>query len=136
MKKIDRNAKIDAIRSSVIDCFGRGKHTYYVLVDLRNGGIALSRRSPKAQYYIKICEVCTRMPLTNKNVKKVASQILKCIKDYNKTCLMCYSKAVSEYGKGHVVDEAFIKKVDNPHYKCAAPMKLYDKNVIEYHFKN
>lgn len=136
MKRLKRNSKIDVIRECVRECFRDGNHNYHLVIDKRNGDVVLLRRWSATQYFHKIGEVCTKTKMTEKNVSKIASQLLKDIKAYDLTSRICFSKAVEAYGKRNVIDEAFLRKVDNPHYKCAAPMRLYDKNVIEYHLKS
>lgn len=49
---------------------------------------------------------------------------------------MCKSRVKSEYGERGLLEVAYVKTVCNPHYKCAAEMILYDKNIIEYNLKD
>ncbi|MBO4851970.1 MAG: hypothetical protein J5529_13885 [Prevotella sp.] len=134
MNIINRTAKIDEIRGFVRKDIDNGGNTYHIMIDNRNGCVVLIHCTKKSKYYNKIGMVDTRkIKPTIKNVNAVASKIRKDINTYNKTCLISYNRAVSVYGKKKVTDIAFVKEVDNPYYKCAAPMRLYDKNVIEYY---
>lgn len=134
MKKFDRITHIDEIRDFVRDDAENGGNRYYVVIDNRDGSVVLMSGAPKAQYYAKIGKIKTSIPkLTIKNVNAVATEIRNLVRLYNRTCLITYGRAVSEYGRKNVTDKAFVREVDNPYYSSAAPMKLYDKNVIEYH---
>ena len=136
MKTIGRNSKIDVIRSFVNDEIQNGGNTYNVAIDNRNGSIAFVGKKTRCKYYntIRKVDLLGLKPI-KKNVLSKATEILKMIRAYNKTCYITYSKAVSEYGKKNVIESAFIKEVDNPHYSSAWPMRLYDKNVIEYNLR-
>lgn len=136
VKTIDRNSTIDVIRSFVSDEINNGGNTYNVAIDNRNGSIAFVRRKTKCKYYNIIGKVdLSSLKPTKKNVLSKATEIHNVISTYNKTCYITYTRAVSEYGKKNVIDSAFIKEVENPHYKSASPMRLYDKNVLEYNSK-
>ena len=134
MKRFNRITCIDEIRDFVRDDAENGGNSYYVAIDNRDGSVVLMSGFPKAQYYVKIGKVKTSIPkLTIKNVNSVATDIRNLVRLHNRTCFITYGRAVSEYGKQNVIDKAFVREVDNPYYSSAAPMKLYDKNVIEYH---
>lgn len=49
--------------------------------------------------------------------------------------IICKSTAERLF-KGLNIEIAFICEIENPHYKCSTPMRLYDKNVIEYKMFN
>jgi len=136
MIKIDRNCTIDVIRSFVNDEIQNGGNIYYVAIDNRNGSIAFIGRKKNYKYYNIIGSVdLSNLKSTKKSVLSKATEIHKIISAYNRTCYITYSRAVSEFGKKNVTDSAFIKEVENPHYKSARPMRLYDKNVLIYNSK-
>ena len=136
MITIKRNSTIDVIRSFVNDEIQNGGNIYNVAIDNRNGSIEFVGRKTSCKYYNIVGSVdLTSLKPTKKNVLAKATEIRRMISAYDKTCYMTYSRAVSQYGKKNVIDSAFIKEVDNPHYKSAWPMRLYDKNVIEYNTK-
>ena len=49
--------------------------------------------------------------------------------------IICKSTAERLF-KGQNIETGFICEVNNPHYKCGSPMRLYDRNVIEYKMFN
>lgn len=134
MKQLNRNIDLNEIRSFVDEGLQNGGKLYYVAIDFRNSNVVILNNKPKSEWYRPISKLrLTGLKYTKKNIYEKASEVRQSILRYDKANLICYSQAVSEYGKRNVIDEAFAKKVDNPHYKCAAPMRLYDANVIEYY---
>lgn len=131
MIRIERTSKIEVIQNAIREDWAKA---YHIVIDQRNGDIVLMTRLSKTPHYIKVGEAkrTPEMRLNSRNVQKMATQVRKAVDEYNRTCYICYSKAVGVYGKKNVIDEAFVKEVDNPYYKCAGAMRLYDKNVIEY----
>lgn len=73
--------------------------------------------------------------LDKKAQQEIKNNILNTIDNYNKGTFICYTRACSKYGKKNVTDYSLIMEVDNPYYKCAAPMRIYDKKMIEYKMK-
>lgn len=105
-----------------------------MVIDFRNSNVVILNNKPKSEWYRPISKLrLTSLKYTKKDIYEKASEVRQAIMQYDKANLICYSQAVAEYGKRNVIDKAFAKKVDNPHYKCAAPMRLYDTNVIEYY---
>lgn len=49
--------------------------------------------------------------------------------------IICKSTAERLF-KGQNIEAGFICELDNPHYKCGSPMRLYDRNVLEYKMFN
>lgn len=135
MKIIKRKNKVDELRVFVDNEMQEGVKKYEIAVDKRNGLLVFLKRKTPTEYYIPIGRVDLNVNHTPKNVSEKASQIYQIVKKYEKEseCLISYARAKSEYGKKNVTDKAFVALVDNPFYKCAAPMRLYDKNVIEYY---
>jgi hypothetical protein len=136
MKIIKRNCTINVIRSFVSDEIQNGGNTYKIAIDNRNGNIVFIRRNTQCKYYNIIGSVdLSSLKPTKKSVLLKATEIHNVISAYNKTCYITYTRAVSEYGKKNVIDSAFVKEVENPYYKSASPMRLYDKNVLAYNSK-
>lgn len=103
-----------------------------VAIDLTDGRIVLDDKSPNGEQYKKIGEVQIESDKkTKKNIAHIATEVNKIIRDYDGYITL--GRAKKEYGKDMDIEVGFIKEVDNPHYKCAAPMRLYDKNVLEYY---
>lgn len=137
MKKFKRETLKDDFIPFVREDAKNGGGKYIMMIDNRDGNLVLMSRASKAKYYTRIGKVKTSLSkLTLRNVNKVASEMRNNLIAYNKRTFVCYSRAVSEYGKRNVVDKAFIKYVENPHYHCAPYMRLYDRNVIEYYMNN
>lgn len=58
--------------------------------------------------------------------------ISKILKDYDRSPnIRCKSYILNTYGKKGLIDKAMVKEMDNPYYKCAEKMKMYDINVIK-----
>lgn len=64
--------------------------------------------------------------------EKDRGTILSAIQKYNSETSICKTRLIAEYGKKGMMDVAFSRYLDNPHYKCAAKMVVYNKEVIEY----
>lgn len=135
MVTIDRNCNILEKREMIKHIITSKPKRYNVMIDMRNGRVALVGRT-KSQYYINIGKLnLTSVECTEKNIKRQASNLNDYICAYNGQSLMCKSRVKSEYGDKGLLEVAYVKTVCNPHYKCAAGMILYDKNIIEYNLK-
>ncbi len=71
-------------------------------------------------------------PETERSLSKARGMVRKVIREYDHNTNITLSTVLKEYGKKGVIDTAFTREADNPYYKCAAPMKLYNREVIEY----
>ena len=132
---INRTSKIEEKREIIKNIIGSNPQNYKIMIDLRNGNVVLTKRTI-ARYYIQIGKINFKGVVnTNSNINRLASGLNSQIQKYNGEALICKSRVKSEYGKKGLLDIAFIKAVDNPHYKCAGDMLLYDRNVIEYNLK-
>lgn len=60
------------------------------------------------------------------------SKIREAIKKYNSDTSICKTRLLDVYGKKGMMDVAFSRYLDNPYYKCAAPMVVYNQEVIDY----
>jgi len=130
------NTMIDSYRVCVRKAIENELERMYVMIDRRDGYVVLMSTKSRSKNYIHLGMVKTKGEKpTIRNINSIASEISKMVRKYNHESYICYSRAISEYGKKNVTDMAFIKEVDNPYYKCSAPMKLYDKNVIEFYMK-
>lgn len=135
MITIKRTSKIEEKRAIVKEIISSKQKNYKVMIDLRNGNVVLIERTI-AKYYIQIGKIKLKNIInTSKNINKLASDLNSLIQKYNGKSLICKSRVKSEYGKKGLLDIAFIMAVDNPYYKCAGDMQLYDRNVIEYNLK-
>lgn len=137
MERFDREkVTIYNFRYYVTNAIKNEIEKIYVMIDRSDGCVVLMESKSRRKNYIFLGSVKTNgVKKTIKNINAIASEINKIKKKYDKESYICYSRAISEYGKKNVSDKAFIKEVDNPYYKCSAPMKLYDKNVIEFYLK-
>ena len=134
MIKIKRTSHIDVIKECLKKDIVNGGSTWYIMIDNRDGCIVFLRGPSNAKFYTKVEVIKFKNTKpTLKNVSRIASQILFLLDTFNKKCCMCYSRAVSTYGKKNVIPIAFVKALNNPYYTCAPKMRLYDKNVIEYY---
>lgn len=112
-----------------------GQH-YVVTKDLQKGVITVSRRSLKdTKRYKVICVVDLDLSLPQKEwYKKVKKEIDSALRGYAK---LYYFSRAAVCRQLHVgpkkIEFAFVREVVNPHYKCAASMKLYDANILRYH---
>lgn len=71
-------------------------------------------------------------PTTQRALSKARAEVRAAILKYDKENNICLSTVKSDYGKNGIIPTAFVREVDNPHYKCASPMRLYNREVIEY----
>ena len=104
------------------------KATYNIVFDLNNG-----------DYNLCNCGKCTnnqlvilRLKITN--CKTDATKIKEAIRIDAKSSLICHTTFVKEY-KSLVGKVYPLLEVQNPHYKCAAYMKLYDTRMLNYKMK-
>ena len=133
--KLDRRQsnRIDDIREYVGSVLCKVKK-FCVTLDLSDGIILIGEEIPKGDQYKGLGEVqIVSNKETKKNIAHIATEVSKIIRAYNGYITL--GRAKKEYGKDMDIEVGFIKEVDNPYYKCAAPMRLYDKNVLEY-YKN
>lgn len=132
---INRTSNIEEKREIIRNSISITPNKYKVMVDLRNGNITLIKRT-QSKFYIQIGEIdLSSKRVTKKVISNLASALNSQIKGYNKDSLICKSHVKSEYGTSGLLDEAYVMTVDNPYYKCAGDMKLYDMNVINYYLK-
>lgn len=135
MITIKRNSYIEEKQEIIRRVVAKTSNKFKIMVDLRNGEIVMLK-STKAKYYIQIGEINITLPkITKKGICNLASNLNSQIQHYNAQSIICKSRVKSEYGKSGIIDEAYVKAVDNPHYKCAGKMQLYDRNVINYYLK-
>ncbi len=121
--------RFDVIRRDIEN----GGSRQFVAVSLKDGCFALCKTKPSEEHYFILGVFDTRdVKVTQKNLSKLSGQLLKMMRGYDRESLICYGNAVKKYGK-KAISKGFITTVDNPYYKCAAPMRLYDENVIRYH---
>lgn len=71
-------------------------------------------------------------PPTQKALSKARAEVRAALRQYDKDNNICLSTVTSDYGKKGVIATAFVREVDNPCYKSASPMRLYNREVIEY----
>ena len=127
-KKSLGNLIISGITSELVN-LSAGK--YVLFVDLRNGDVNIAKPSRKKKCELFIGDVFLS-DLKKGTLNKFMSEVKKIITAYQRRgSMICKKTALYQYGK------EFIEKfeptyVDNPYYKCAAPMCLYDKNVLDY----
>ena len=65
-----------------------------------------------------------------------ADAIKEIIDSYHHGSLITKGKVIERYGKKALFEKAFYGEKKNPHYACAPPMQLYNKDVIVYYLKN
>lgn len=135
MITIKRTSKIEEKREIIKNIISSNPRNYKIMIDLRNGNVILTERTT-AKYYIQIGKINFKsVDYTVNHIKRLASDLNSQIQKYNSEALICKSRVKSEYGKKGLLDIAFVKAVDNPYYKCAGDMLLFDRNVIEYNLK-
>ena len=105
---------------------------YYIAVDLTDGRIVFMTHKSKSDKYHFIGHI----PKNNDTSMNTARVIKQAHKEYKMDAYICKTTAIKEYGRKNVTDKAYITEVDNPYYKCSAPMVIYDRNVIEYYMKH
>ena len=134
MEKLDRrHLTIEQIRESVSYLLPNVKKIC-VAIDLTDGRIVLDDKSPNGEQYKKIGEVQIESDKQTKaNIAHIATEVNKLIHAYEKTCYITLGRAKKEYGKEKDIEVGLIKYVKNPHYSSSAMMRLYDRNVLEYH---
>ena len=117
MKKFLRTTRIEEWRDFVRKDIEKGGNSYFVMIDLRDRDIVLMSHKSKAKNYVPIGAVKTKGEKTTvRNVNKLAGQIRSAVKAYYDKSIICYSRAVSEYGRKNVTDVAFVSEFFTPMY--------------------
>lgn len=136
MKKINKKNLGDLLISEITtELVNLSMGKYVLFVDLLNGAVNISKPTTKKKSELIIGDVILS-DLKKGTVKKFMSNVKKIITTYKRSgSMICKKTAVNQYGKKFV--EKFTPTyVDNPYYTCAAPMCLYDKNVLNYMYNN
>lgn len=135
MKKINTNPlegmKIENIATELND-ITLGK--YVIFVDLYNGIINIGKNSRKKHNELVIGEVEFLDKSKKKIINKFYPDIRNVIQKYHHSgTLITRTKANYYFGKEYVEKFRPVFEVKNPYYSCAAPMCLYDVNVLNYY---
>lgn len=69
---------------------------------------------------------------TNDGTEQAANDVVNIIRDYAKNLYCCQSTARKMTKNKEILLLAYVGEADNPYYKCAAPMQLYNRYMIEY----
>lgn len=96
--------------------------TYTVAKDLRTGAIDLTPRKSASKHY-KVLGKVKPIDVLVETFQRIANQ---------KRDLICYTTLKKEYGEENAKSIQPLLEVDNPYYKCAVPMRLYDREVVEH----
>ena len=110
-----------------------GKHVS-ISIDLRNGIACLSECSTPRKYQLVIGKSTLPVKYTRKNCDDCAQAIKDIIKKYRRGHTICKTTLISRYGADFASTQKPLTIVDNPHYKCAEPMRLYDTSSLTYYY--
>jgi len=124
MIKINRKERIylkTLIECLPENCCGR----IYIYLDPCKAEYVLLRNESKSNKYKLLGIAEGDGDILRRSIKTI-------IHDYDKNPnIICQSEVIRKFGKKGLIDKAFVREVDNPHYKCAGKMRLYDVNVIK-----
>lgn len=129
LSKILKRVNDDNDRRIFICAYEAGK--YVVVLDMRSNTIKL-QKSCTAEYNIQLGKIELTEQDTETYLRSKSSELYQMFKKYNKVSLICKTNVVKTYGKNAMTQKAFVDYVDNPYYKCSAPMQLFDENIIKY----
>lgn len=104
-----------------------------MFVNLKNGDIYLgiSRSLSNSQKLIHKVTIDTKQH----NIIEYAQMLKEACYKYSSVNRKCYTTVCSFYGRKVMEKIEPLYYVDNKYYKCAAPMKIYDINVLNYNLK-
>lgn len=105
-----------------------------VFIDIRDGEAYLSQCSTPSKYQLVIGKATLPVKYTHKNCDECAERIKAIIKEYRREHTICKTTLISLYGADFASTLKPLAIVDNPYYKCAEPMKLYDKSSATYYY--
>lgn len=142
-KRIERNFIADQIRNYVDEVFYVNENnSVYAYVDRETNEIVLSteRERAKSMLHLFTYQKTKAEKYTKKMMQQDAKEIRLMLLRNKVNQRVCKTRLVNEFGKG--VDKAkleklmnisFIEYKDNPYYKCAEPMAIYDADVFQWH---
>lgn len=141
--RIERNFNAEMVRNFVEEAFYMNENSsIYAYVDRETNEIVLSTERERAKSMLHLftyqktkAEKYTK-PMMRQDAKEIRLSLLR-----NKVNQrVCKTRLVNEFGKGmekktleKLMAISFIEYKDNPYYKSAEPMAIYDADVFDWH---
>ena len=123
------------ILQNAINNVPQGKYALYV--NLKNGNVNIAKSARPKRSELVIGKVILNDCSNEKSLEEFFQNVHRTIRKYHSSgVLMCRTTVIRQFGQKFVdrFDPVFI--VENPHYKCASPMCLYDINTLKYNKAN
>lgn len=131
--KIEERAASNLIKIANPVCEAvRADKTFKLVINLDDNQFYLVSGSRRKADKVILTLNFKGWPDTEKGLSKARGTVRNAIRDYDHNTNITLSTVLKEYGKKGVLESAFTREADNPYYKCAAPMRLYNRDVIEY----
>lgn len=142
-KRIERNFIADQIRNYVDEEFYVNENnSVYAYVDRETNEIVLSteRERAKSMLHLFTYERTKAEKYTKKMMQQDAKKIRIMLLSNKVNQRVCKTRLVNEFGKGvekktleKLMAISFIEYRENPYYKSAEPMAIYDADVFQWH---
>lgn len=142
-KSISRTFAADTLRAIVDETFyNENKNSIYAYIDMENNMVVLSseRKRAKSMLHLFTYERTKAEKYTKKMMQQDAKKIRIMLLGNKVNRRVCKTRLVNEFGKGvekktleKLMAISFIEYKDNPYYKSAEPMAIYDADVFNWH---
>lgn len=142
-KRLNRDFYVEDLELITNEVFYNGEYkTLYAYIDRETNEVVVSteRKRGKSMLHLITITKTKADRYTKKMLANDTSALLKGIKKNENNKVVCKTRLMNEYGKGiskglfnELKEKAFMFYLDNPHYKCASPMEIYDADVFEWH---
>lgn len=142
-KSISRTFAADTLKAIVDEIFyTEGHDSIYAYIDMENNMVVLSseRKRAKSMLHLFTYQRTKAEKYTKKIMQQDAKQIRILLLSNKVNQKVCKTRLVNEFGKGvekktleKLMNISFIEYKDNPYYKCAEPMAIYDADVFQWH---
>lgn len=142
-RKISRAFDAETVRNIVDETFyTEGNNSIYAYIDMENNMVVLSseRKRAKSMLHLFTYERTKAEKYTKKMMQQDAKKIRIMLLSNKVNQRVCKTRLVNEFGKGvekktleKLMAISFIEYRDNPYYKSAEPMAIYDADVFQWH---
>lgn len=142
-RKISRAFDAETVRNIVDETFyTEGNNSIYAYIDMENNMVVLSseRKRAKSMLHLFTYQRTKAEKYTKKIMQQDAKQIRILLLSNKVNQRVCKTRLVNEFGKGvekktleKLMAISFIEYRDNPYYKSAEPMAIYDADVFQWH---
>lgn len=120
---LDNDYKVADLREGISELQENGIKTVHVLHDLALNKWVISQRAMPSRRFKEV----GHCPLDYKQIKALCNR-----HSLTYICKTTAYKDYKEYG-ADIIEKGFVTETDNPYYKKASPMRIYDRDMIEYY---